>query len=410
MSIPLTSKAAVALPLARVNYDLLMQRDELDARGTFPPQRFETRDARLQLFADLYRGDLTSLADPTVDDVRLAINYFGRLAAVQSEILMMSVPEAPLEISAIAGQALVDMSRYGTAVLWAGQSGGLPFVATIEPRDLYPLTDGWLLAGSYTSAAAPDARTDRLEAWIIDFDGTTTVREFKWDGSRSGGTLGEEVGTVEQGADFSTIVQAARAPYMAPGWGTSQYPDLVAPVLEIAKRFSSTSATLDYHSDPLLSVYMASSAVNTRFNPDAPVGQSADEKRSRIADNLQQFRRSRIAAVPNADIKMEYVTWDASLGAAFKQVEEARLAIQYVTGLVQLLERSQGGLSGVALRRLMLPVYAATRAMQNELRKGLEEAVSYALGEQVTVEWEHIFDQLDGVDAPTIARTEGDGP
>ena len=405
----MTEVLPLLLPLAPANYAVVARREEIRAGAQWPPRRFVDRDSRLGLFADLYRGDLTSLVDTETENVRLAVNYFGRLSVVQSEILMMSVPEAPLDIGDIAGQALVDMSRYGTAWLWAGELAELPFVANVDARDVYPLDEGgWVLVSLFASADAPDSRPNRSEVWTIAADGQMSREEYNWQGARGAGTLGSLVG--EEAVDgTATLIPAPRAPHVGLSWGTSQYPDLIAPVLEIAKRFSSNSRTLDEHADPLLAVYMASGAVNTRFNPDPPVSQTKDERQERIYTRLRDFRRNPVVNIPNADVKMEYVTWDADLEASFSQIEEARLAIQYITGLVQLLERSQGGLSGVALRRLMLPLYAGTKAMQNELKQRLDDALSFALDEDVEIEWPHVFDTLDGVDAPTINRPDVSG-
>ena len=69
--------------------------------------------------------------------------------------------------------------------------------------------------------------------------------------------------------------------------------------------------------------------------------------------------------------------------------------ISMLSGLPAILESIEGAPpSGVALKQLYLPFYAATSSLQRDLADVLIQALE-VIGEEPTLEWPHIFDLME---------------
>ena len=382
------------LPLKDVTFDIDLAANEVPRRAmSWPPTRFRDRDNRISLLTDLWQGDLSAFVDKATR-VELPINYFRRLSTAQADVLMMSEPEAALDIQDAVRQALIDLSRYGGSPLWAGRGvTGDPFLTTVLPSSWYPREDGGhVLVTPYISSTAEVAQNDVAEVVVIEPDGETRISHWDWQH----GTIGNRV-VAEEDAGESIIVVAPRPPWQG-RWGTSMYPDIISPVLSMALRFTQNSQVLDKNANPLLTWWMEQLDAYDRFkgasDPDDPSGLTTEEIQKIIRGGLDALREHPNIQLPDQAVKLEYVEFTGQLQASFTQIEESKQLLSFLTGIPTLLEQEIPP-SGVALKRIMLPWYAATKALQNELIERLEEALSFALGGEQTVTWEHIFDQLE---------------
>ena len=66
-----------------------------------------------------------------------------------------------------------------------------------------------------------------------------------------------------------------------------------------------------------------------------------------------------------------------------------------ISGVPKTLRDSTMAMSGVALRRIFMPLYTSTLAILTDTKYALETVLSMASGTQVTVEWPHPFDYYE---------------
>ena len=388
------------LPLKDVNFDVFVAPDE-PLPPHWPPPRFTDRDARIELLRRLWQGDLTDLSEET-SAVNLPVNYFRRVTMATAEILMGSEPRAAIPIAPQSERALIDMTRYGAGLIWAGQNAaGEPFLSTVNPPAYYPRSDGGaVLLVPYVSDKAQSKYPDRAEVITIAGDGATSTDDRTW----SHGMLGSAADPRPGGA--SRVFVTPRAPKIGT-WGTSSYLDLAAPVLEIAKRFTSNSQVLKDAGAPVLVWYMSDSDARNRF-PSAEDNPSPAERQEAIETGLEKLRQSPVVQMPPEAVKAEYLEFTGSLESSFEQLKTAKDMLNFLSGIPSLLERREMPMSGVALKLVYLPFYRATQAMQNTLREQLEAALTFALGSPQTVTWPHVFDADEALPEASVPGGEGD--
>ena len=153
--------------------------------------------------------------------------------------------------------------------------------------------------------------------------------------------------------------------YGKPAWKSyaqSAYNDLIPIVEEIMARFSNQSAILDKHADPTLV------APSEAFEID----QSTGEKVLRTGYALQMSHDGKVP---------QYITWDGSLDASFKQIEEMMKLYYMISGANPQLfgQDLTGNLSGEALQKILIVPLAKTKKMLRKLESASEKAFNMLL-------------------------------
>jgi len=390
------SVTAATRPLRPIDWDLYATLDDL---RRWPPSRFASRNERLDHYQTLYRGDYTNMV-ATQDAVRVRVNYHRRLVTLVAGLLTtvdpVQTPELvdPQALTVVASELLVDQLRYGGAIVRCGLAPDIgPYIDVLDPTAWYPLEDGGhLIVSPYVSATAQDANPDRARVTIIDNRGTTSLFDYSWSGS----TLGDQLDTGTS-LGWSVVERVTMLPRV-PGWGTSWYDDLTPLVVELARRLTSASSILDAHERPLLSTWVDDQDLSA-FLPDDPNPPLGNARRGAAVPGLEDWRRHDIVSVPNQLQRYEYITWDGQLSASINTIEQLRMSIHVLTAIPAILEAVSGVPSGVALKRLLLPLYAVTRSLQSQTRLALEAVLSgigqFAGYGDIRVEWPHAFDALD---------------
>ncbi|MCY4581602.1 MAG: hypothetical protein OXE50_02200 [Chloroflexi bacterium] len=397
------------LPLRDVDFDLAITDSDLGS-GVWPPPRYLDRNNRLLLLWQMWEGDLSGLVEYN-EDVQLPVNLFRRVSTSISDLLLMSEIEAAIDLAYVAYNAIIDMPRFGGAVLWAGVNvEGEPFLSTVLPPYWYAHEDGGhVFILPYVSSRAPSPLYDRAEVVHVEPSGFTYSQDRGFNGRTFTSAPAEAVTNLGTSAVF--IVP--RAPVFTT-WGTALYNDLAAPVLEISKRFTANDDSLDKNQRPVLLWWEDQSDIESRFLPRDDDGMEIidptdAQKAEAIIMGLEAARRESVLAIPNTATKAEYLTWDGSLAASFTQIEASKEIMNILSGIAVLLSRNESPMSGTALKLQNQPLYAMTRAMQNDLRTGLEAALSYVLGGEQAVTWEHPWDADDGeVQEPELEDPEED--
>ena len=90
--------------------------------------------------------------------------------------------------------------------------------------------------------------------------------------------------------------------------------------------------------------------------------------------------------------KLELVEWHGKLEATQWFIDDLTRQLHTITSIPAALANSENIPSGIALRKLALPLYAMSMDMQEDVREGLETAINMVSPTEVTLEWPHYFD------------------
>ena len=364
------------MPLSdAVSFDVWLQAADIAERRDFPPERFAERDTRLAALAKLWRGDFS--------DAQLTrsvpINYFHAYSVKVANLLMMSPPEVDADITDGVYDAIIDMTRYGGTVLtWDGET-----LAARDPLTWYPRLDGDTFAVPFLTPDATDSTPNRIRVLDVETDGAAKVRTFDWHARSLGNLLETEA------ADPMRLAVVARTP-RAGIWGTSKYPELHAPVIEIARTYGRTSRTLELFGKPIPVFKSSELNAEQRYGVDA--SDTDDEKRRAILTGQLGEIEEETLHLPNDLVDVSYLQPETDgVVHGIEQADAMGKAIEHLTGMPALTGEQQPP-SGEALKRIFLHFYAETLALQESLVDGL----SIVLG--VDVPWLHIFDVMEAED------------
>ena len=355
-----------------VSFDIYLGQGDIGANAGFPPDRFRLRDARLAALYKLWKGDFS--------DYKIAhevkINYFHSYSTKLANLLLMTSPEAgDVLLAQAAYDALVDMTRYGGALIgWDGET-----MRSYDPMSWYPQRDADVFVRPFTSDEAPDANHDSVNVLVVPKEGKASSDTYGWQHGQIGAFVkSEEIGEIE-------IALVPRPPTVGI-WGTAKYTELCDPVIEIARRFSRNRRLLDLYSGPVPVFTESTPDAETRYGVAA--GASEDERRQTILEGQIGLLEEETIFLPGELVGVNFLQPDVSgIGASLSQVAEMKEAIQTLTGLPSLTGTSVP--SGEALKRVFLHFYAESAAMQTDVT----DAFSQLLG--VDVIWEHVFDQME---------------
>ena len=400
------------LPLERINWDLYASVAEA-VSGEWMPARFNDRQRRLGLYRNVFDGDIVGVggfladaAEGLIEDrsyARVLVNSFRQACLFKADLLtsteIVQTPEVvpAQQLQNVASRAVVLQERDGGAIVNAGVNEAGPFLRVIDPSCWFPRADGGtVVAVPYTSDEAPTSLPDRLRMHVVEPDGRTMEFLFDYTSLYSRGSL------ISRRAlpDRNWFVKIVRAPEV-PGWGTSLFDDLAPVLVEYAVRMTSYSKILNAHESPMLNLFVSDEDMPD-FGGSTPVEAERwregadDDARGRAAQAAAELRRMDVSVGLDSSAKLQYLTWDGQLAASNAYLERLEQQVSKVSGIPLTLMQGQEVASGVALRRLFLPLYASTLAVLNDTRYALETALSAIVGgSAVKLEWPHPFDFQD---------------
>ena len=362
------------------------------------------RDDRLRKLRKLFDGDHREYFDATAE-MEVAANWFRRTALFWADLMLAYPPEVigledsvweavrPSLLDALY-EAVVDMVRYGVGLLRGrAEVEGGPVVDSVDPRSWYPLP-------GYTGDVVLSPMGEEIDVLLLEPD-SIVRRRYVLEGESGLGSLIESEVSAPVGE--RTVVALPRRP-AAGEWGQSMYPDMLPAAVEITRRLSLNSKTLNEHSDPLLVLRRDPRAVPMDiFTPDSPA--DAAMRFSVETFYLNGWRRGAVGVLPEEYIDATYVTWDAQMQPAFRQIEEVENVMFAATAMPAALHGVlRGGAvnSGQALRRVFAPTYVHLRTLQESLKPRVAQAcrvaalaAGHSVAEKLEVEWDNPLDRLD---------------
>ena len=355
----------------------------------WPPRSVKPRISRLHLYYNLFEGDFSQVTD----DLRLQMNYFKMVPERVAEELLSIAPttgeaEADEEVQDVLYDSLIDMCRYGGAVLWTDPEGS---VQLLDPRFYVPTETGWIYA--LPIANVPDGVYDT--AHIIGQSGDTLYSEVR---SYASGYLGGVIEELFSELFEDTLVVAPLNPMRGYGhWGTSMYDAMGPAVIEIARRYTANSAYLDKQRNPNMAVRGNKGDV-LGLAPEIDPGeltyeQEQDLINQRLSQTGTDLEDNDVVFLPPEIQSAEPITWDGRIVDSMEQIREMRNMLQAITtvpGLGLNPGEFQVATSGVALRIINRPFFSKSGSMQKRLIRAYRESSG------IQLDWPHPYSEEEG--------------
>lgn len=291
--------------------------------------------------------------------------------------------------------AAIDISRFGDGILVASKHGNLPIIDVTTPAIWYAVVDKTnikrvlyhVLAYQYLADESRKEYHLKVQIHKPDEPGACEEHTYRLEGSVDGFTIGAEMSSpestlVETELDVCPVFRVSNVLTSDRIYGLDDYSSIDSIISELIVRVSQISRVLDVHANPSMS------GPETALEKDALTGQW----RLRVGDYYPRM---------NADDPVpEYIVWDASLEANFKQIE---LLINQLYSLSEMGAALFGDLSnktgqvpsGSALRRLMIAPLAKARRIANKFDPVLKQIISLCASlygteikpEEISIAW-----------------------
>lgn len=408
---------AEVYPIADVvNYNVLTPLSYWKAGAPSTPPGALARRSQMQLFRGLYAGDWSQLLGAAYP---IRANYFRRMANNLTDLMIAyppTVESAPAgtdterldaEIFGVLDDLIPNMVITGTGLIRAFRNATGPHIESPDPEYWFPAPNGDAVV-----IPLPAGQTQVLilvGGTEIKIDFAPTANE--WDGLGQDinagmlAPLGRMAGaTVGQ----STLPGPALWPVAMPPangrFGVSMIPDMVPLVVELSRRLSKSSITLNRHADPIL-VFREDEQYPT-YNDAAP-GEELQIRNYTQRVFLDEWRKQWITMLPPEYKSAEYITWDAQMLATNAHYDKVKTELFDSTPLSPLIT-SNWPVGNVSIRKAYAPLYAAYLRIRARIKQQLEGALSVAAGGPVKLEWP---DAVELIDTQTIVNVgvSGDG-
>ena len=329
--------------------------------ATFPAERLIPRQARLGMWSRLYYGDFTDfIADPLA--ARVILNYFARVPEHMAQVVVSTLDDAAVTDAAMA--AAVCMVRDGRGVLVRLDDD--VFAPDMQQCFIDADEEILFLATPFISSVNRTGLPDQMTISAVPRLGEALTWTVEWKATTSRSDIGQgaigEVVTAPVSSDGAW--QAADRPPKSRGqWGTSMFPMLLHPVLEIAVRLSSRSGSLDLHEHPTL--WLDTPQLDAPFLTDG-----SNIAQNPAAAQKQMSKLLGLDLVYGAEMSPpEYVTASLDFGASLEQVHFLREELRVLSAVIGGIEsRAQGAVpSGVALAEMKQEEYWAIKPIYERL-------------------------------------------
>lgn len=405
--------------------DFISSTDQILAKGAkFPPPgsvRSSKRDlpGRLDTYAtnkrlwagqhDLVYTDWSKVLDQDkAVMIEVIVNFHRRLTRLWKALLLTEPPtfkvneEAQEWVETLVketrliqalGADIQDMSRFGVGLLKV--TADPKTEARVRVKAQTPLIgDEGTVSGGWFPIVDPMDRTEvtgHVIAWKevrkeqvlgvpvnrsylnaeVHERGKVTIQKWSMDGDTVKSLLEEQV--MLTATERLTLIPAQNNLTSDSPYGVDDYTDIDSLLHEVELRLSQISKVLDVHADPNLQGphHLTGGAQATARAVQAAGGQGQP----------QMKLGSRFFGLNPDDPKVEYVTWDGNLEAAFKEVEVAMDLVYLLseTSPAAFGQFKQGlAESGSALKRLMMAPLLKVADLRNSLDEALYETLMAA--------------------------------
>ena len=370
--------------------------EQIQEGKDFPTSGICDRLSELHDYKELYEGEqaevykeqfkrVGKIQEPWVNEVtyETVINYQKKISDKVVELLLGEVPTLNAGVGKIVEQAsidliientdlwntlpqaIIDVTRYGDAVLQIYEENGHGQIDVIPTEYWIPIVDSnnikktlnHVIFRIFDNGGTAGTYKEYVQ-FIVHYKGyyETYVHEL------SKGKIAKLVKpmTITQTGltDFAIIV-ISNVTTSDKVFGQSDYKDINPIASEILVRTAQINKVLDKHTDPSIS------APSSAFDRDTMTG----EKFLKMGD-----------AFENDGGKVEYVTWEANLKENREQRDFLKQELYSQSGLGGLfmgneIEKLGGNISGVALKRLAMNATSKITKLQSRVRNPLIKAL-----------------------------------
>ena len=371
----------------------------------------------------LYEGDFRELGLGRVSSTvkGLSVNWFRKVAIFYPEFMFSEVPEIVIEgnqrateaiqaeipqmVDAIM-QATQNMIRFGLGVITTTFDNPLRFISIDRDRH-YEVGDSLENISHDIFYKVVGSATDpQLIANVYRYgvDGSAILEQFNYNH----GNLGAKINTVPI-PQRAALRQAVFLENVREE-GNSVFDLIKGPVGQMSRAATAVAKNVNRNSHPHL------------YGPDTML--TRDEAGRVSIDNNGMF-----LPLSQGDDAPGYLQWDSNIEAIKWSYEESEALVYSFTGLSKLLFSSSvntGALSGIALRRSLIPFISRLNGFGREAIEGMKSMVMIynenrrVLGQEyfqiarddieVTLNYDRIFVDAEeqpqgGPESPTVPLT-----
>lgn len=356
-------------PLDDIDLDVPIVEADLDDGAQWPPQHAHARTERLNVYADLYRGDASHFhADP--DASRVFVNWFRRLITITTTQVVRQVTE-PADVDPIMVMG-TDAMRYGRS--YPLNVNGNLLIG--DSRQCWADGDDddvlWVVIPRVTRRST-DGKPDEADVYWVTPEGglmwTQGLRDGRWTSDRSD----EE--------DFAGAWTTLDRPPILNHWGTSALDDLIPPVVTLAMSLTSYRYVVTANEAPTNLFPFSSTNIAAQLSLPGDPDFARQWATSEINAAVKNISLNDSAWVPSADFAPTAIEWGGNMEAARNLIDILNRAIRMLAGVPATAEaEGTEQPSGVAMERMTWIL--AWDVMQLALRS---QAAIDALGLDITI-------------------------
>jgi len=298
------------------------------------------------------------------------------------------------ELLNAAYMAAIDVSRYGDALILAYKNKDVPAIEVTPPALWFPVVDPsnikrtlyHVFGYQYLVNEATKSYALKVQIHKIDDPGSCEEHTYALTGSMGSFNIGAEIPTetptVETGLSVCPVFRVSNVLTSDRVFGLDDYDSIDSIISELIVRVSQISKVLDVHANPSMS------------GPETALEQDPITKAWHLRVGDYYPRNSKEDPAP------EYIVWDASLEANFKQIEFLVNQLYSISEMGSAIfgdmsSKSGQVSSGSALRRLMVSPLAKAKRVVNRFDPVLKRLVSVCAGmlgtdikpEELSITW-----------------------
>ena len=334
----------------------------------FPPDRVADRTNRLELYENLYRGDISDFVkDMTA--ANFVPNFWERVLSVIVSLMMAADPEVSdedlLTVQALLGDGAINGFRSGRGyMIRAGDEMWSPETSCVYEgtnEDIFTICLG-------TSINTPDNSPDYADIYNVGPDFAIYWQQ-RWDH----GSLREVI--VEPTMMPGTFAAVDRPPRYR-GFGKSLFDSLIAPVVAMSLRLSGNERVIEKNLHPVTMMPVALADFSAFGGQGDPLNRQTNRP------NLAEFQREVNDAldedtmlVPDGATNITKLEWGATaMSAAMEMVDKVTTMVSIMSGVpIDVLNGEFAATSGVALDRMLLALASEVRMFKRVLHAGAEK-------------------------------------
>ena len=218
-----------SLPLRPVPFGGILDVEKVASGASYPFDAFRQRNQRLDTFSRLYEADMTEFIGSD-ETLRVAVNYFRRVATLTSDLLMIEPPSIEGgsfddDFMNTFHEAVADVTInsiiYGMGYLLVGVAEGEISIESIAPDSVFRTDTGWATFDFTVTSASLDGTPNQIVMTDIDEGGTAEMTTRVFTGDAQNGVIGSEVET-DLPTSSAAVTPTPRPPFDGV-WGTSAY-------------------------------------------------------------------------------------------------------------------------------------------------------------------------------------------